>query len=160
VAEAKPMILTAVPIEAICLLCHDVEKLLRFYTGPMGLKVRRREESFIQFHKSYGLNLCLWEIGHIKKHIGFDVWPQGDRSAKLLNAVRFDSPGAVDETYSNLKGSGVPVIRPPQQYRWGAYAFYFADPDGNCWEFHTWLPGGPRGSTFYTEGDPSAQNRR
>jgi uncharacterized protein len=160
VSEAKTTTLTEVPIEAICLLCHDIDKLLPFYTGEMGLQVRRREESFIQFHKSHGLNLCLWEISHIKKHIGFEAWPKGDRSSKILNAVRLDSQAAVDEAYARLKGRGVPVLSPPKEYRWGAYAFYFADPDGNCWEFHTWLAGGPRGSTFFTEGNPAAQNRR
>jgi catechol 2,3-dioxygenase-like lactoylglutathione lyase family enzyme len=159
-SESKLASVTDTPIDAICLLCHDVDKLLPFYTGAMGLQVRHREESFVQFRKSHGLNLCLREIGLINKHIGYNAWPQEDHSAKILIAVRLASTEAVNEAYIRFKGNGVPVLAAPKEYRWGAYAFYFADPDGNCWEFHTWLAGGPRGSTFFTEGDRVALNRR
>jgi predicted lactoylglutathione lyase len=41
-----------------------------------------------------------------------------------------------DATYSRLMKAGVAIPRPPRLYEWNAYCFYFADPDGNCWEIY------------------------
>ena len=148
----RPTALTETPIAAICLLCRNVDDLLPFYTERLGFQVRRREESFIQFHRSLGVNLCLWEIGHIKKHIGYDIWPAGDEAGKIVCTVRLSSRAEIDALHDRLAGRGVAIPKKPKLYSWNAYAFYFADPDGNCWEIYHWDTGGPQGDVYQAPG--------
>lgn len=148
----QPTSITETPISAICLLCRNLEDLLPFYTDRMGFQVRRREESFVQFHRSYGVNLCLWTIGHIKQHIGFEVWPEGDRVGKIACTVRTQSKAEIDQLYARLTGTGVNILHQPKVYPWNVYAIYFADPDGNCWEIYHWLDGGPKGDVYQAAG--------
>lgn len=134
---------TVAPVTAMCLLCHDIDAMLPFYTERVGFQVRRREESFVQFWKRFGINLCLWEIGHVVRHIGFEVWPRGDTTSKSACTVRCASRAEVDAIYRDLTAHGITPARAPHAHPWNAYAFYFADPDGNCWEVYHWLEGGP-----------------
>jgi catechol-2,3-dioxygenase len=141
----RPSGATDCPIVALCLLCHKNEELLPFYLDRMGFEVRRREEGFIQLMCEFGVSLCLWEIGHIRQHIGYEVWPVGDRTGKVACTVEFGSEKEVDAQYLRLTSAGIEISAAPKTYSWNAYAFYFADPDGNCWEFYHWHAGGPKG---------------
>ncbi len=143
-----PSGVTEAPVAALCLLCRRLDDLVPFYVERMELEIRRREPGFVQFHGGAGMNLCLWEIGHIHKHIGYTVWPEGDRTGKVACTVRLGSVADVDALYARLRANGVAAPRPPRFYSWNAYAFYFADPDGNCWEIYHWPPDGPRGDVY------------
>jgi len=144
-----PSFLGAVPVSAICLLCHDVDELLPFYTEQMGLQVRRQDSgSFVQFWSRYGINLCLWGIDHVADHIGFAPWPRGDTTSKIACTVRAESREQVDELHRDLTEHGVRVPHAPRVHPWNVYAFYFTDPDGNCWEIYHWLEGGPKRDVY------------
>jgi catechol 2,3-dioxygenase-like lactoylglutathione lyase family enzyme len=152
-------LLTAVPVAAICLLCHDLEALLPFYTERMGFHVRRRDSSsFVQFWSRGGVNLCLWEIGHVVRHIGFEQWPRGDTTGKIACTVRVGSRAEIDRVHRELTQRGVPMPHAPRVYPWNTYSFYFSDPDGNCWEIYHWLDGGPVGDTYQMT-DPATMDR-
>jgi hypothetical protein len=150
---------TTVPVAAICLLCHDVDTFLPFYTDALGFQVRRRDsKSFAQFWSHWGIALCLWEIGHVVEHVGFEAWPRGDTTRKVACTVRCGSREDVDQLYQDLTSHGVRPPHPPRSHPWNAYAFYFTDPDGNCWEIYHWLEGGP-GRDEYQMADPATIDR-
>ena len=143
----RPSGATDCPIAALCLLCRNNEDLLPFYVDRMGFEIRRREEGFIQMMCESGISLCLWEIGHIRQHIGYEVWPAGNRTGKVACTVELGSQADVDAHYHKLLSAGVEIGAAPKTFSWNAYAFYLSDPDGNCWEFYHWLGGGPQGDT-------------
>jgi catechol 2,3-dioxygenase-like lactoylglutathione lyase family enzyme len=55
---------------AFCILPQKLDDHLSFYTDVLGLKVIRRDEGFVRFNTTPAI-ICLWEIGHIHKHLGF-----------------------------------------------------------------------------------------
>jgi catechol 2,3-dioxygenase-like lactoylglutathione lyase family enzyme len=55
---------------AFCILPQNLDEHLAFYTGVLGLEVIRRDEGFVRFNTTPAI-ICLWEIGHIHKHLGF-----------------------------------------------------------------------------------------
>ncbi|MHB1318865.1 MAG: VOC family protein [Anaerolineae bacterium] len=43
----------------------------------------------------------------------------------------------VDAEYARLLALGVPIVKPPATYPWGARSVWFRDPDGNLVDYYT-----------------------
>ncbi|MEZ4666830.1 MAG: VOC family protein [Anaerolineae bacterium] len=46
----------------------------------------------------------------------------------------------IDANYNTLTAKGVTFIKPPISQPWGWRTAYFADPEGNIWEFRQAIP--------------------
>ena len=98
----------------VCITTDDAPRLVEFY------KIVFQEEPFIE-----------------GSHYGFgqmNVWdPGGVTVAKEKNFWLSFSDADIDALYERLLREihGIEIISPPERRPWGAYSFWFADPDGN-----------------------------
>ncbi len=74
----------------------------------------------------FGLNDLAAEQGRPADDLG--------RGATTL-AVNWPSEAAVDAAYQAALDAGATAIKPPHAMEWGGYSSYWADPDGNVWEY-------------------------
>ena len=130
-------------ITDICILVHNVERSIDFYTKRLGFKLRRRAEGFADFSGA-GLTLAAWEIRHIGEHTGVKS-RDGEGFYNTAIAVELPTPAEVDACYAELGSKGVTFKGPPANYPWNARCCYFLGPDGEPWELYAWLEGGPVG---------------
>ena len=70
------------------------------------------------------------------KHYGFGkiaIWDPGDVIASEQNIWLQCFDADIDALYSRLLREipDINIISPPERKPWGAYSFWFADPDGN-----------------------------
>ncbi len=128
-------------ITDICILVEDVERTIAFYTEKLDFKVRRRAESFVDFHGP-GVTLAAWELDHIHANTGVSAARAAKGTNKACIAVELDSPQQLDQIYEELLGRGVAFNGPPQDYSWNARCVYFLDPDDTLWELYAWKSGG------------------
>ncbi len=125
-------------ITDICILVEDVETTIDFYTNKLGFEVRRRAESFVDFHAP-GVILAAWELDHINQHTGINNARTPKGVNKTCIAVELSSGEELDATYLELKQRGVRFHAPPKKYpAWQAYCVYFHDPDDTLWELYYW----------------------
>ena len=124
-------------ISDYCLIVENVDRAAAFYRDVIGLPMRLRNEDFADFEMSSGVRLALWEHPHVAEAVGKDNI--GVRGNRIMGAVQMESAEEVDAAYEKLNAKGVNFIVPPKEWPWGAYAAYFADPDGYLWEFYTWV---------------------
>jgi len=98
----------------VCLTTDDAPRLAEFY------RIFLQEEPFIE-----------------GSHYGFrkiSVYDPGDvKMAKEKNTWLQFSDGDIDALYQRLLREipDIKIVTPPERKPWGAYAFWFLDPDGN-----------------------------
>ena len=98
----------------VCITTDDAPRLAEFY------KIVFQEEPFVEGnHYGFG-NLAVWDPGNVKVTKDKNIWLQC-----------FDAD--IDALYERLLREipGIEIIAPPERKPWGAYSFWFADPDGN-----------------------------
>ncbi len=122
------------PLTAMCVLCADVDAHRDFYTGILGLEVNRREDGFVNFKARDGMAICLWEIGHIHRHLGHPGYPPGAIAAKSIVALPVGAATEIDALAARCRGRGVEVVAGPGLNRHGEYALMILDPNQAVWE--------------------------
>ena len=98
----------------ICITTDNAHRLVKFY------KIVFQEEPFVEgSHYAFG-SIAILESGDIKVEKYKNIWLQC-----------FDSD--IEALYERLlrKIPGIEIISPPERKPWGAYSFWFVDPDGN-----------------------------
>lgn len=98
----------------ICITTENAPGLAAFY------KTVFQEEPNIE-GSHYGFRqIAIWNPGDITTAEEKNIWLQC-----------FDAD--IDALYQRLLREipGIEIISPPQRKPWGAYSFWFADPDGN-----------------------------
>lgn len=127
-------------ITDLCLLVDDMDRSITFYRDAMGLKVKRLDTGFAEFHAG-PTTLALW----LRNDIAANLDAPGLRKpgTGIMAAVRLADPEAVDAEVARLEGSGITMSHAPQAWPWNAYAAYFNDPDDHLWEIYSWM-GAPR----------------
>lgn len=111
---------------AFCILPQNLEDHLSFYTEVLGLRVIRRDEGFARFNTTPAI-ICLWEIGHIHKHLGFA--DPGPNVAASKSMVFLDVPtrAEADRIAAGCRARGLSptdnsengfVVRDPNQNYW------------------------------------------
>jgi len=103
-----------VEITGVCLLTRDAPRLAAFYQT-----VFREEPRVEGGHYGFG-RLAIYDPGGVEEGGPRPAWLQArDPDIDALHArLRRELPG-------------LRVLSPPQRRPWGAYSFWFADPDGN-----------------------------
>ena len=98
----------------VCITTDDAPRLAEFY------KIVFQEEPLVDgCHYRFG-NLAVWKPGDVKVVKEKNIWLQF-----------FDAD--IDALYERLLREipGIEIISPPERRPWGAYSFWFLDPDGN-----------------------------
>lgn len=98
----------------VCITTDNAPRLAEFYTIVFG------KEPFVEgSHYSFG-NLAVYNPGDGKAAKEQTIWLQC-----------FDAD--IDVLYARLLREipNLNIISPPERKPWGAYSFWFADPDGN-----------------------------
>jgi hypothetical protein len=118
------------------LIVPNVEEAVIFYKDVIGLPMRFRNETFADFDLGFGSRLALWEYPQAAETCSAEaIGPNGNH---WMGAVRLKSRNAIDAACAELKAKGVNIVLEPQTWPWGAYAFYFKDPNDYLWEIYFW----------------------
>ena len=98
----------------VCITTNDAPRLAEFY------KIVFEEEPVADGSHYAFSNLAIWNPGDVKTSVVNNTWLQF-------------SVGDIDALYERLlkEISAIKIISPPQKKPWGAYSFWFLDPDGN-----------------------------
>jgi len=124
-------------IMAIALVVADLNKATDFYKNKLGLKIKTKDEGFVDF-ETKGTTLALLEEKTAedlagKKRVSVNV--KMPRSVILA----WDAVKNVDTVYQKLNKKGVKFKVKPKTMPWGQRVAYFSDPDGNLWEISQWV---------------------
>ena len=98
----------------ICIETDNALRLAEFY------KIVLQEEPFVEgSHYGFG-NIAVYDPGGVTVAKDKNIW---------LQCFAAD----LDAEYERLLREipGIDIISPPERRSWGAYSFWFADPDGN-----------------------------
>ena len=116
---------------AFCILPHNLDENLSFYTDVLGLKVIRRDEGFVRFNTTPAI-ICLWEIGHIGRHLGFPNY--GAEAIASKSIVFLDVPNAdvADAMAAGCRARGLQLMQPIGVAA-GTAGFTVRDPNANYW---------------------------
>lgn len=101
-------------INGVCITTDNAPRLAEFY------RIVLQEEPFVEgSHYGFG-NLAVYDPGGVVIPEEKTVWLQC-----------FDTD--IDALYARLLRDipGIDILSPPERKPWGAYSFWFADPDGN-----------------------------
>lgn len=103
----------------ICIETDNAPRLVEFY------KILFQEEPVIE-GSHYGFsNLSIWNPGDVLVSPNKNVW------------LLFGNPD-IDMLYKRLLTDipDIKILVPPERKPWGAYSFWFLDPDGNKIAIH------------------------
>ena len=98
----------------VCIETDDAPRLAEFY------KIVLQAEPFVE-GRHYGFGkLSVWDPGGVKPEKNKNTW------------LQFFDPD-IDTLYGRLLREipDIQIIAPPEKKPWGAYSFWFLDPDGN-----------------------------
>ena len=98
----------------VCITTDDAPRLAEFY------KIVLQEEPFVE-GSHYGFRkIAVYDPGDVSVAKQTNIWLQF-----------FDAD--IDALYARLLREipGIEIISPPERKPWGAYSFWFLDPDGN-----------------------------
>ena len=117
-------------LNAIGLLCADIEKSLAFYR-MLGVAFGEYDPDEGHYSADIGGGIRLMLDSHqvAEMFVQDFAAPQGNDLITL--AVEFDEPAAVDEAFTALTGAGHAAVREPFEAFWGQRYVTVADPDGN-----------------------------
>jgi len=101
-------------LSGICITTNNAPRLAAFY------QIVLREQPRIEgSHYSFS-SVSIWDPGDVKVPDNKHIWLMfGDAD--------------IDSLYVRLllEIPGIKIISPPEKKEWGAYSFWFYDPDGN-----------------------------
>jgi uncharacterized glyoxalase superfamily protein PhnB len=119
-------------VNATVLFVQDLNRAMTFYRDTLGLEVVVSDDVSFAFRME-GQDFALVEVSAGVKMLNEEVLAlqQGAGHRVMLCADVED----VDAAYQALTAKGVAFIKPPIDQEWGWRTAYFADPEGNIWEF-------------------------
>ncbi len=112
----------------ICLVTENVPALVRFYSEILGCRPEGDD-----YHAEFaldGLSLAIFSRRGMEEMAPGSMHGAGHGGVTL----GFEVPD-VDADYARPTARGVPVVKPPATYPWGARSAWFRDPDGNIVNF-------------------------
>ena len=100
--------------QGICITTDDAPRLAAFY------RIVLQEEPFIEgTHYGFG-QIAIYDPGDVRVIKEKNIW------------LQFSSED-IDALYARLLREipSIQILSPPEKKPWGAYSFWFLDPDGN-----------------------------
>ncbi len=124
-------------VNAVVLFVEDLNGAMRFYRDTLGLEIVFEDDASFAFHME-GQDFALVHVSAGTQMLNEEVLglSQGAGHRVMLCADVED----VDKVYQTLMAKGVSFIKPPVDQPWGWRTAYFADPEGNIWEFRQAIP--------------------
>lgn len=124
-------------VNATVLFVENLDRMMRFYRDTLGLDVVFSDDVSYAFQME-GQDFALVHVSAGVDMLNEDVLglQQGAVNRVMLCADVAD----VDAAYETLKAKGVAFIKAPKDQHWGWRTAYFADPEGNIWEFRQSIP--------------------
>lgn len=115
----------------IILFVKDQAKSIKFYRDILGLPLRARHGSYVEFDTGATI-LALNTLDSVRNLTGFCL-PDAPASCQSyeLSFVVEDVPSVIEE----LRVKGVPVLKEPAPSPWGEVVACVKDPDGHNIEF-------------------------
>ncbi len=115
-------------INAFCLLPRSYEAHLSFYTDVLGLRAKRVEESFVAFD-ARGVVPCLWEVGHICRHLGYREPTATDYAAIAMLDLAMPGAAALHVAMEAARTGGHRMVPLDGE----AAGFLVRDPNSHWW---------------------------
>ena len=103
-----------------------------FYEEKFGWKKTSASNETITFFQLNGILLSLYPREKLAEDAMVDHHGEGFKAFTLAYNTR--SKEEVDELINGLDSKGVKIIKRPQEFFWGGYSSYIADPDEHLWE--------------------------
>lgn len=122
-------------VNATVLFVQDLNQSMTFYRDTLGLEVVFQDADSFAFRME-GQDFALVTLSAGVKMLNEAVLGLQPGHRVMLCADVAD----VDAAYKSLLAKGVTFIKPPIDQAWGWRTAYFADPEGNIWEFRQSIP--------------------
>lgn len=114
----------------VCLVTANVPALVQFYTEILVCQAEG-DDVHAEFVLD-GLSLAIFARQGMEEMAPGSMNGAGRGEVTLAFEVN-----NVDAEYARLTALGVPVVKPPATYPWGARSAWFRDPDGNIVDFYS-----------------------
>ena len=138
--------MTVSGLAELTLQVRDLEKLERFYTGVLGLRVLKREVDRVWLAAGDDARLGLWLPG--EKEFG-------DEGGAHVHYAFSAEPGTLDDLVRRVRAEGV-ELQGPIEHPGGDRSIYLEDPEGNVvevWDFFERGEGAARGTDALAKED-------
>jgi uncharacterized glyoxalase superfamily protein PhnB len=122
-------------VNATVLFVEDLDRAMKFYRDTLGLDVVFSDDVSYAFRME-GQDFALVKVSTGVEMLNGDVLGV-QRGHRVMLCADFED---VDAAYHTLTAKGVTFIKPPMDQHWGWRTAYFADPEGNIWEFRQAIP--------------------
>jgi catechol 2,3-dioxygenase-like lactoylglutathione lyase family enzyme len=114
-----------------CLITTNVDRLVNFYEGILGMRAQRSGDQYAEFHTGGGV-LAIFSADAQEKYI-----PGSADAARNRSAILEFKASDVDQEYARLQTLVTTWVKKPTTQPWGTRSVYFRDPDGNLVNFYT-----------------------
>lgn len=134
-------------LNVITLAADDLAAMRNFYCEKIGW-TPVAENPDIVFFQLNGFILSIGKKKELADFIGVNPGGTGFRAFTL--GYNVSTKEEVDELYSQFHKNGVKVLKEPTEAPFGAYFFYFSDPEGNVLEvaYNPFIPLDEKGNTL------------
>ncbi len=124
-------------VNATVLFVEDLDRAMQFYRDTLELDVVFNDDVSFAFSME-GQDFALVKVSAGVKMLNEEVLAAGQGvSHRVMLCADVED---IDAVYKTLLAKGVAFIKPPIDQHWGWRTAYFADPEGNIWEFRQSIP--------------------
>lgn len=113
-----------------CLITTNVNRLVNFYEGVLGMKAERSGNQYAEFRTGVGV-LAIFSADAQEKYM-----PGSAHAASNSSAILEFKVTDVDHEYARLQPLVTIWAKKPTTQPWGTRSVYFRDPDGNLVNFY------------------------
>lgn len=126
-------------LSVITLAADDLTVMREFYGEKIGWKPVAENQDIV-FYKMNGFLLSICKKKDLAGFIGLE--PEGNGFRAFTFGYNVSSKEEVDQQYERFKANGVKLLKEPTETPFGAYFFYFSDPENNVLEiaFNPFIP--------------------
>jgi len=124
-------------VNGVVLIVQDLDRCVAFYRDTLGLQVTFSDSDSVAFRLE-DQDFVLLKVSAAVQMMGeAALSPHQEAGHRFFLCADVED---VDAAYKTLTAKGVAFIKPPIDQAWGLRTAYFADPEGNLWEFRHPLP--------------------
>lgn len=134
-------------LSVITLAADDLTALRNFYSVTVGWEPVAENQDIV----FYKLNGFLLSICNKKELAGFiDISPAGNGFRSFTLGYNVPTKEEVDRLYERFRTKEVSIVKEPTETSFGAYFFYFSDPENNILEiaYNPFIPMDTDGNTL------------